>query len=189
MSNDITGEFAGDIANTTDFSWEGRRSRKRKRMRMSLLLARAVLWVAVLAVLIIAAGIDLRRRIIPNKLVALVAAGGVIVGVLSRPSSILPSLLFGLIVLLALLVCAHFDVLGAGDAKLIAAATLMVPPEHVALLLIAIAVAGGVLSGVYLAAFRSLKATVPYALAVLGGVSFYVASELYQCSSGISCSL
>lgn len=191
---------------------------------MSLVLARAVLWAAVLAVLAVAAGIDLRRRIIPNETVALIAAGGVALSLLSRPGSTLFSLSIGVIVLLALLVVAHFNVLGAGDAKLIAATTLLVPPDRVALLLMAIALAGGLLSGVYLAAFHGLEHaraarrhgarsgsrhpagsfaqlhragtarmragySLPYALAVLGGVAFYLASELYQCSSGISCLL
>jgi prepilin peptidase CpaA len=114
--------------------------------------------------------------------------------------------------------------LGAGDAKLIAATTLLVPPDRIGLLLLAIALAGGLLSGVYIAAFHGLKHaravrrhgaqsggrhpagsfaqfrragharmrvgySLPYALAVLAGVGFYLASEIYQCSSGISCSL
>ncbi len=191
---------------------------------MSLILLRAMLWAAVLLVLAAAAGIDLRRRIIPNESVVLVAAGGVALSVLSRPGSIFFSLLICLVVLLALLVFAHFNVLGAGDAKLIAATTLLVPPDRIGLLLFAIALTGGLLSGVYLAAFYSLKHaravrrhgartsgrhpagsfaqfrragharmrsgySLPYALAVLAGVALYLASEIYQCSSGISCSL
>jgi len=183
---------------------------------MSLLLARAVLWMAVLAVLAVAAGIDLKRRIIPNESVVLVAAGGVALAALSRPSAVLPGVLFGMAVLLALLVVAHANVLGAGDAKLIAAVTLLVPPERVALLLMAIALSGGLVSGVYLVAFHLTKRTgvvgryatgsfanagragaarmragysVPYAVAILAGVALYLASELYRCSSGISCSL
>ena len=190
---------------------------------MSILLIRATLWAAVLVVLVVAAGIDLKRRIIPNESVALVAAGGVALSVLSRPGSTWLSLLFSLAVLLALLVAAHFDVLGGGDAKLIAAATLLVPPEGIVLLLGVIALAGGVLSGVYLVLYHGMKGprlakrhgargirpsigafakfrrneharmragrSVPYALAVLAGVAFYLASEIYQCSSGISCLL
>jgi len=191
---------------------------------MSFLLARAILWVAVMLVLAAAAGIDLKQRIIPNESVAFIVAGGVALGALSRPGSIALSLLFCAVVLLALLVCAHFNALGAGDAKLIAAATLLVPPDGIVLLLMAIALAGGLLSAIYLAAFHSLEHahaakrhgalsgrrhpagslaqlrragaarmragySVPYALAVLAGVAFYLASELYQCSSGISCLL
>ena len=186
---------------------------------MSLLLARATLWVAVVLVLTAAAGVDLRRRIVPNELVMLVAAGGLALSLLSPTGSILSMLMsvaFCLVVLLALLVCAHFNVLGAGDAKLIAAVTLLVPPERIALLMMAIALAGGLVSGVYFAAFHVMKRagtvrryaaglfadahragtarmragySVPYAVAVLVGVALYLASELYQCSSGISCSL
>ena len=192
---------------------------------MNLLLARVILWSAVLVVLAVAAGIDMKRRIVPNETVALVAAGGVALGLLSRPgATMLLSLLLCLVVLLVLLVVAHFNMLGAGDAKLIAATTLLVPPDHIGLLLLAIALAGGLLSGVYLAAFHGLKHagavrrhgfqsggrhtagsfaqfrragharmrsgfTLPYAVAVLAGVALYLASEIYQCSSGISCSL
>ncbi len=194
---------------------------------MSLILARTILWAAVLAVLAIAAGIDLQRRIIPNEAVALVAAGGAILSLLSRPGSAPVSLLLCMLVFLALLVAAHLNALGAGDAKLVAAATLLVPPDRVAALLMAIALTGGLLSVVYLAAFHGLKHaraakrhgthttsdggrhpagsfaqfrragtarmragySVPYAVAVLGGVALYLASELYQCSSGIFCSL
>jgi prepilin peptidase CpaA len=183
-----------------------------------------VLWAAVMLVLAAAAVIDLRRRIIPNETVVFVAACGVGLSVLSRPGSTLLSLLLCLLLLLLLLVCAHFNVLGAGDAKLIAAATLLVPPERIFLLLVTIALAGGLLSVVYLAAFRGLKHaraarhhgarsggshpagsftqfrragharmragySVPYAVAVLGGVAFYLVSEIYQCSYGISCLL
>ena len=191
---------------------------------MMFLFVRAALWAALLLVLAIAAGIDLRRRIIPNEAVAFVAAGGVALSLLSRPGGVLLSLLLCVIVLLALLIFAHFDVLGAGDAKLIAAVTLLVPPGRIAELLLAIALAGGLLSGVYLAASHRLKHaraarrrgahagqrhphgsfvqfraagrariragySVPYGVAVLGGVVLYLASELYQCSSGTSCSL
>lgn len=190
---------------------------------MSLVLTRAILWAAVLLVLATAAGIDVRRRIIPNETVMFVAASGLALSVLSRPGSTLLSLLFCLVVLLALLVCAHFEVLGGGDAKLIAAVTLLVPPDGIVLLLVAIALAGGLLSGVYLALYHGMKGprvgkrrdargirpstrafaefrrdeyarmrtgqSVPYGLAVLCGVAFYLASELYQCSSGISCLL
>jgi prepilin peptidase CpaA len=191
---------------------------------MSLLLTRAILWAAVMLVLAAAAGIDLKRRIIPNESVVLIAAGGVALSLLSRPGSTLLSLLICAVVLLALLVFSHLNVLGAGDAKLIAATTLLVPPDRTGLLLLAIALAGGLLSGIYLAAFHGLKYvravrhhgvqrssrhptgsfaqfrragyarmrlgySLPYALAILAGVGFYLASEIYQCSSGISCSL
>ena len=183
---------------------------------MSLLLARAMLWMAVLLVLAAAAGIDLKRRIIPNESVLLVAAGGVALAALLRPGTMLIGLPLAFAVLLALLVAAHFNVLGAGDAKLIAAVTLLAPPDRVALLLMAIALSGGLVSGVYLVAFHLTKRTgivgryatgsfanarragaarmragysVPYAVAILAGVALYLASELYRCSSGISCSL
>lgn len=173
---------------------------------MSLLLVRATVWAAVLVVMAAAAGSDFKRRIVPNEAVALVAVGGLVLSLLARPGSTFISLLLALTVMLTLLVVAHFNLLGAGDAKLIAAATLLVPPDRVAPLLLGIAVAGGVLSGIYLVAFRAMKhggrratgffahvrhadRSVPYAVAILGGVALYFASELYQCSSGISCSL
>jgi prepilin peptidase CpaA len=187
---------------------------------MSLVLIRAVLWSASLGILAAAAATDVKERIIPNRMVLFVAGVGVTLGLMSRPSLVWLSLLaaFGLLVALGLL--ARLNVLGGGDVKLIAAVSLLVPPDRIGSLLLAIAFAGGLLSLGYLAAYRALKHvrirrrgvpahgrakpdrwphrewariaggdSVPYGMAILGGVAAHVASELYRCFSATSCSL
>ena len=62
------------------------------------------------------------------------------------------------LVVIGLGVLAHFGMMGGGDVKLIGATTLLVPLDHVGQLLAFIAVAGGVLSCVYLVLRRSIRA-------------------------------
>jgi prepilin peptidase CpaA len=186
---------------------------------MGFSLTRAALWVTAALLLFVAVRTDFRARIIPNRVVALIAANGLLLGLMSRPERIWISLLVALVLLIGLGFIAHFDLIGGGDAKLISAVTLLVPPESVASLLLAIALAGGVVSGAYLAVFyalprarnkrkrgtagwysrlpqllrhermRVLRATsVPYGVAVLGGVSVVTVSEIIRCYSATSCS-
>ena len=118
-------------------------------------------------------------------------------------------------VFLGLGLMAHAGMMGGGDVKLIPAATLLVAPLQVPNLLLAIAVAGGVLSLAYLAngwfqkalapsrAHRSAArnaarsrpetnheyaGTLPYAVAVFGGCVFQLANEGLKCFYAISCS-
>jgi prepilin peptidase CpaA len=186
---------------------------------MGLFLIRAALWAITALLLLVAVRTDFRARIIPNRVVALIAANGLLLGLLSRPELIWISLLASLMLLIGLGFIAHLDLIGGGDAKLISAVTLLVPPESIASLLLAIALAGGIVSGAYLAVFyalprarnkkkkmatrwfgrfpqwlqrertRILKATsVPYSVAVLGGVSVVTVSEIIRCYSATSCS-
>lgn len=188
---------------------------------MSMILIRACLWLTILVLLVASARRDLADRIIPNRLVILIAAVGLILSAVTRPDQTLLSLLLSAITFVLLGILAHYRFLGGGDAKLVAAVTLLVPPAHMVLLLVAISLAGGLLSAAYIATYwgqpaklvvqRSGPSTartrklmrhrdkerpyigarhsVPYALAVLGGVSFYLASELYKCLYATSCSL
>jgi prepilin peptidase CpaA len=186
---------------------------------MGLFLIRAALWVTATVLLAAAARTDFRARIIPNRVVAAIAANGLLLGLLSRPDRVWISLLVALVLLIGLGFIAHLDLIGGGDAKLISAVTLLVPPETIAPLLLAIALAGGIVSGAYLVVFyafprarnkkktmatrwfgrlpqrfqrermRVLKATsVPYSVAVLGGVSVVTVSEIIRCYSATSCS-
>ncbi|AXK82929.1 prepilin peptidase [Pseudolabrys taiwanensis] len=180
---------------------------------MSILLVRAVLWPIVLVLLSVAAVQDVRARIIPNRLVLAVAAVGLVAAAVERPAALWLSLLFAFLLLGGLGVLTHYDVLGAGDAKMIAAVTLMTPPERSAVVLFAIAMAGGVLSLGYLIAYHTLKRrnattgttalarwrrnerariatgqSVPYAVAILGGAVAYYISEIQRCLSVTSCS-
>lgn len=185
---------------------------------MSLLLVRSALWSATLLILCYAALQDLRARIIPNRLVVSVAAIGLLLGALTRPHSLWINLVVTPLLLLALGVLSHYDVLGAGDAKLMTGVTLLVPPDHILFLLFAITLFGGAVSAAYLAVYHLLKRrgppapvygrrsafmrwlhnerarivhgrSVPYALAIAGGTASYVISELTQCLSATFCSL
>jgi len=123
---------------------------------MSLVIIRAILWAAALCALAAASSIDLRRRIIPNEASAFVAASGLALSLFSRPGTAWISLTIALGLLLALTVVAHVAGMGGGDVKLIAAVSLLAPPQGLAALLIGIALAGGLLSLVYLALRRLL---------------------------------
>lgn len=189
---------------------------------MSLYLIRIGLWAIAIVLLVAAARFDLRERIIPNRLVALIAATGLLLRLLSRPEWIWISLLAAVAVFVGLGFLAHFRLIGGGDVKLISAVMLLVPPERIGLLLLAISLVGGVISSGYLAAYyiftrpqthkmkrataaawfsklphlfqseraRVLTATsVPYGVAVLGGVAVVTVSEIIKCFSATSCSL
>lgn len=189
---------------------------------MSLYLIRAALWVVAIVLLFIGAETDLRQRIIPNRVVALIAASGLLLSLVSRPERTWISLLAAVVLLFSLGVLSRFGLIGGGDAKLISAVTLLVPPESIGSLLLAIALVGGVISCCYLAAYFVLKRTrahktksvapanrssrlrqllriermriltarsMPYGLAVLGGVGIVSTSEIIKCFYAISYSL
>ena len=181
---------------------------------MSLVLIRVFLVTAILLLLAAGAATDMRLRIIPNRVVALVGLAGFTLNVMAKPGMAWASLLVALILLIALGALAHFNIIGGGDAKLLAAVTLMAPLDRIGTLLTEIALAGGLLSAAYFVAHCTFRNTptavpsvsgggfleherariatgksVPYALAILAGVGFYVVSELYQCWSATSCSL
>jgi prepilin peptidase CpaA len=175
------------------------------------------LWAAVLAALAYAAATDVRERIVPNEVSLFIALSGLTLALLSRPELIWASVLISLGALVAFGLCARTGMLGGGDAKLFAAVALVVPPGRFWLVLLSIALAGGVLSGLYLAANRWLRRpvvvpsgrparplgrflqaererlrtdeTVPYAVAIFSGVAAYFASEFHRCYSATSCSL
>lgn len=120
---------------------------------MSLYLIRIGLWGIAIALLVAATRFDLRERIIPNWLVALIGASGLLLGLVTRQEWIWISLLAAVAVFVGLGFLAHFRLIGGGDVKLISAVTLLVPPERIGLLLLAISLVGGVISSCYLAAF------------------------------------
>ena len=85
------------------------------------------------------------------------AAIGVTLGLIARPGIIWLSLLAAASAFAALGVLSHYRIIGGGDLKLISAVTLLVPPERIGRLLVDIALAGGVLGCVYVAAHYGLK--------------------------------
>jgi len=178
-------------------------------------------WVASLAALGVSGVTDVKRRIIPNECAVLIAFCGLGLSLKHGTDQVFIGLAAAFAVVLALGVLAHYGLTGGGDVKLIGAVTLLVPPGEVGLLLVEIALAGGVVSCAYLLAGRALRRMpsvrqtpagpgnpvteghwlsreaariaagdpMPYALAVLGGVSYHFIRELHRCLSAISCSL
>jgi prepilin peptidase CpaA len=120
--------------------------------RMSAAIFSAVVLAGCLAALLTAAMIDLKYRIVPNRLVLLIAGGGVALRLLSSPGSIWVSLLVASAFFVVLGRLSHHDWLGGGDAKLITAVTLLAPPAGIGKLLFDITLAGGLMSCVYLTA-------------------------------------
>jgi prepilin peptidase CpaA len=123
---------------------------------MALLIMVAFLWSISLIALLLSATTDLRDRIIPNELVLLIAASGLAMGLITRPELLPVSLLAAFIVLMGLGVLSHFDVMGGGDVKLIAALSLLVAPQQIGSLLLGIMLAGGLLGGLYYVARHRL---------------------------------
>jgi prepilin peptidase CpaA len=191
-------------------------------MSFLLLPIYVISWPAAFILLGISAKTDLKDRIIPNELVIAVATIGLAHGLIARSELVWLSLLAAFVVFCGLGVLSHYKIIGGGDTKLISAVTLLVAPDRVGQLLIEIALAGGLLSCLYLAVHYGLKSlsasqsaapevalpetglasmikterariaagdSLPYALAVLGGVSIYIAREFFQCFYAISCSL
>ncbi len=194
---------------------------------MTLTTFHVLFWAAGMSALLASAWTDLRARLIPNELVVAVAVSGLALCLLARPGQAWISVAAAIVVLFGLGVLSHFNLIGGGDVKLISATTLLVPPAAIGQLLLAIVLAGGALSCVYLAARFALTrprseempvsadaagdpgapshgargwfsaecariasgGPMPYGLAILGGVAGYVARELPQCISAMSCSL
>lgn len=113
--------------------------------------------IVVFACLLVAAVTDVRDRIIPNRLVLAVMAVGVGLRLLADAGVPWPSLAIWGLTAGVFGALATYAVIGWGDAKMIAAVTLLVPPHDVIPLLLAIAIAGGVLAMTYLAMGRVLR--------------------------------
>ena len=117
---------------------------------MSAAIFSAVVLAGCLAALLTAAVIDLKWRIVPNWLVIVIAGGGMALRLSSSPGLIWVSLLVAAVFFVVLGRLSHHDWIGGGDAKLIAAVTLLAPPAGIAKLLFDITLAGGLMSCVYL---------------------------------------
>jgi prepilin peptidase CpaA len=119
---------------------------------MSFVIIPKVVWAVSLIALLLSAATDLKERIIPNELVLVIALSGLLLCLTMRPGQVGISLVAAALVFLMLGVLCHYEAIAGGDAKLMAAVTLLVPPGSIGELLIAIALAGGILSGLYLGA-------------------------------------
>jgi prepilin peptidase CpaA len=108
--------------------------------------------------LVLAAGADVRARIIPNELVVWVMSMGLASRLLTDGWASWVSVLAAAALFLALGLLVSREVIGGGDSKMIAAATLLVEPTGILRLLLAIVMSGGILALAYLAASYPLKA-------------------------------
>lgn len=132
---------------------------------------------ALLAIALLVAALgDWRHRLIRNRLNAAIAAAAPLFWLACHLEP-WPGIAIQLaLALLVLAVCAALfaaRMLGGGDAKLLAALALWVPPAAFAELLLVMALAGGLLAGAMLATRRHLapgaKASVPYGIAIAVG--------------------
>jgi prepilin peptidase CpaA len=119
---------------------------------MSLSPVAAAVSTAGLAILGAAAFIDVRDRIIPNRLVILTLGAGLVMRLACDPYRIWLSLVISFGIFAALAYASRHNAIGGGDAKMIAAVSLLVPPDQVLSLLLDIALAGGGVALVYLVA-------------------------------------
>jgi prepilin peptidase CpaA len=135
-----------------------------------------LIWTLSLAALFAGAVSDFRQRLIPNGLVALTAGCGIVLRLLANPHSVGVSLVVAVCLLLLMGLMARRQWLGGGDAKMIAAATLLVPPGEIAGMLLAIMVCGGLLSCIYLYVQSASRTTA--LVAVDAGLGANLASPL-----------
>jgi prepilin peptidase CpaA len=151
-----------------------------------------------LVALVVAAITDLRRRIIPNEAVLVVAGAGLVLRLLSFQGwtlAISAGVALGLLVVLGQMT--RLGIVGGGDAKLIAAVSLSQSPADVPSLLLHIALAGGGLALVYLSLSRlssqparvALRSqSIPYGVAILlGTLSLNILEVSRQCVAAPSC--
>ena len=124
---------------------------------MSFVIIPKILWMISLAALLLSAATDLKERIIPNELVIAIALSGLLLCLTIRPGQICICLVASALVFLAMGVLCRYQALAGGDVKLMAAVTLLVPPGGVGELMAGIAVAGGLLSCLYLGASYMIR--------------------------------
>jgi prepilin peptidase CpaA len=157
------------------------------------------LWTLSLIVLGLAAVSDFRHRILPNRMALLTAVCGLAIRLMTDPRALGWSIGIALLLLSVLGAAAGRQWIGGGDAKLMAAVTLLMPPGGVTALLLSIAISGGILSGLYLVAHAltrragarsrdaarypaailhiAMSRSVPYGVAIFAGAAFVGLSE------------
>jgi prepilin peptidase CpaA len=111
------------------------------------------------ATLVIVAGHDLAVRTVPNRLVAVLTGTGLVLS--SFRHGLLTSLAMAALLLLIAAALWLRGYIGGADAKLLAASGLLVPPAAVLSMLLATAIAGGLLCLPYLLGARLLPRPKP----------------------------
>jgi prepilin peptidase CpaA len=129
---------------------------------------------ALLAIALLVAAVgDWRHRLIRNRLNVIIALGAPLfwlAGGLSLWPGVAAQLALALVVLMVCAGLFAIRVLGGGDAKLLAALALWVPPHLFPNVLLVMALAGGLLAAALLAGRRpGMAASVPYGIAIAAG--------------------
>lgn len=119
----------------------------------------AIAWSVVMAGLLGATLIDFRTRIIPNGYVLLIAGAAAALRFAIAGPAAWTSVVVALTVFLVLIVLSNLALFGGGDAKLIAAVTLLAAPDRLAVLILCVVLAGGLVSCCYLLARAMLTAS------------------------------
>jgi len=114
----------------------------------------SALLIAGAAVMLAAASHDFATRTVPNWMALTLAAIGLCARTLD--GHFISGMLVGIAVFVAAAFCWRRGWMGGGDAKLLSAASLVVPPHLVIPFIVAMSLAGGVLALIYLAAQRLL---------------------------------
>jgi prepilin peptidase CpaA len=146
-------------------------------------LIHPISWMSGLFLVGVCAWTDMKDRLIPNRIVIVIAAIGIAQSLLLAPGLVWRSLLAALVVFCGLGIFSHYKIIGGGDLKLITAVSLLTQPEQIGMLLVEIALAGGVLSCIYLAAHYALKNSRPHQTTVKevgsppAGVALIIARE------------
>jgi prepilin peptidase CpaA len=107
--------------------------------------------------LFVACVTDIRERNIPNEVVVYVLLAGLGLRLTFSPDLLWLSVAGAAFLVIVLGQFTRFDIIGGGDAKLMAASMLLLPPERDAQLMLNIAIAGGMLSCIYLGARTVLR--------------------------------
>ena len=179
--------------------------------------ASLIFWPVAFAAMALAAFSDLKYRLIPNFLVLVVLCAALGLRVDGGLSAAGLSLVATVIVTGVVYVIADRGYMGWGDAKMIAAASLLVPPGDVHMLMFCIVFAGGILSCVYVLARMALRrypwgclatatlplspgdlvraemarivaqVSMPYGLAIWGGTSIWLMHRMIRCSFATYC--
>lgn len=116
-----------------------------------------VLWFIAIVALVVASVHDVRDRLIPNTLVLIVLGVAIGTRIGGGVAAAGLSILATAIVAALGYFLADRDYIGWGDAKMIAAASLLVPPSVVVPLLFDIVIAGGLLGCLYILARLLLR--------------------------------
>jgi prepilin peptidase CpaA len=152
---------------------------------------------AFVALLLVAAGVDVAKRKIPNwTVIGLVLLFGAALLVKEAPAAWWSGLAAAAIVFVVTYILYHFNIFGAGDSKLFSAAALFIGLDHLAMFALLSVLAGGAMAVVVIAinpkrAMRGMTAAgraegksrgIPYGVAIAAGA---IATQALNGSLGI----